>query len=91
MEVVILKKDTPEWNTAWEWLGDHPINDNISNPKEALNDGEAWQYLSSYLKDGVLISQFRHRNHPKTNNLYSCSYRHESYDEANFEVRRKVK
>jgi hypothetical protein len=91
MEVVLLKPESPEWNEAWEWLGDHPVNDNIDNPKEALNEGEAWQYMGSMLKDGVLITDFRHRFHPKTDAMYKCSFKHEVYDEKNFQIKRKIK
>lgn len=91
MEAVILKQDSEDWLGAWGWLEAHPVNQGLSEPKVALNEGEVWQYMGSYLKDGVLISDFRHRNHPRTNAKYSCSFEHPEYDEKGFEIRRKLK
>lgn len=51
----------------WEWLAAHPINKDIEQPSLAMNDGEAWQYMGSYMQGERVIHSFRHRNHPVTN------------------------
>lgn len=89
MEYVLIKPDSEEWNEMWEEVKNHPINDNIENPTLALNMGEAWQYMGSYKKNGIVISDFRHRCHPKTDNLYRFSYEHTSVADDN--IVRKVK
>jgi hypothetical protein len=91
MEGVILKQDSPDWLGAWGWLDAHPINTGLPEPKVALNQGEVWQYMGSYLKDGILISDFRHRCHPRTNDLYRLSFKHPEYEEASIELRRPIK
>lgn len=91
MEAIILKQDSSDWEDAWNWLGNHAINQGLEEPKVAKNVSESWQYMGSYLNKSILISEFRHRLHPKTNNIYRATYRHDSYNEANFEMRRNIK
>jgi len=76
MEFVIIKQNTPEWEEMWNWLAKHPINEGLDEPSLATNDNESWQYMGSYRKDDKVISDFRHRNHPVTNNLYQVSFAH---------------
>lgn len=80
MELVLIEIDSAEWNYMWNWLASHPINEGIENPSLALNDGEAWQYMGSYKQGDRVLSQFRHRNHPKTNTVYSTSIEHKNFD-----------
>jgi len=65
MEMVLIKKDSQEWNNMWDKLASHPINEDIENPSLSVNEGEAWQYMGSYRQDTRVIHEFRHRNHPK--------------------------
>lgn len=65
MEMIFIKRDSQEWNNMWKVLSDHPINENLSEPTLAFNNGEVWQYLGSYKNKDVVIHEFRHRNHPK--------------------------
>lgn len=80
MELVLLETTSPEWNKAWDWVAKHPINEGIDTPDLALNNGEAWQYMGSYKQNDVVISQFRHRDHPRTKGYYSLTYKHEAFD-----------
>lgn len=70
MEMLIIKRDSPEWNWMWSQLASHPLNEGIEESTVALNtlNGEAWQYMGSYRgKDGTVVSEFRHRSHPFDN------------------------
>ena len=90
MELIILKRDSESWNYAWDWLKAHPMNAMVIEPSVAENNGEVWQYMGSWLKDGKLISDFRHRNHPITGNRHSFSIAHPSYKEEDIEKRSKI-
>lgn len=62
--MVIIKRDSDEWNRMWEWLSKHPINEGIDEPTIAFNEGEIWQYMGSFRnKDNRVIHTFRHRCH----------------------------
>ena len=74
MEMILLKQDSAEWNSMWETLANHPINEGLKSPKIAFNDGEQWQYMGSYRQDGKVIHDFRHRFHPKTNGVYRVTF-----------------
>jgi len=65
MEMVLIKKDSQEWNNMWDKLANHPINESIEEPSLAVNEGEAWQYMGSFRQDTRIIHEFRHRNHPR--------------------------
>lgn len=67
MELVLLVVGSAEWEYAWNWLASHPINDGITNPSSAINNGESWMYMGSYKQDDRVIHSFRHRNHPRIN------------------------
>jgi hypothetical protein len=56
----------------WETLENHPINEGLEDPRVADYEGEQWQYICTYTnKDRTkFITEFRHRNHPKTNDVY---------------------
>lgn len=69
MDLVLIKEGSDEWNTMWSMIETHPINEGLEEPKVALNQGEAWQYMSSYLQNDKLLHEFRHRLHPRTNKL----------------------
>lgn len=73
MELVLIEPYSPEWDFMWDWLANHPLNLDIPNPSAALNDGEAWQYMGSYMQGEKVIHQFRHRNHPVTNGVKQVS------------------
>lgn len=69
MDLVLIKEGTDEWNHMWSIIETHPINEGIDEPKAAFNQGESWQYMSSYLQNDKLLHEFRHRLHPRTNKL----------------------
>ncbi len=73
MELITVKRDTAEWLHMWLWLELHPINVDLDNPMECENEGETWQYMGSFKNKGKVIHEFRHRNHPKTNGVYTAS------------------
>lgn len=74
MELVIIKEGSNEWNYIWDYIAKHPINEGVDNPKVALNNDEAWQYMGSYKQDNKVIHTARHRSHPKTNNRYNLTF-----------------
>ena len=76
MEMLLLKVESKPWEEMWEWLSNHPINEGVDNPSLATNMDESWQYMGSFRNNDVVISEFRHRNHPRTNNVYKLSYQH---------------
>ena len=65
MDLVLIERNTPEWEYMWQWLESHPINEGIEDPREAVNNNEAWQYMGSYKQDNKVIHSFRHREHPR--------------------------
>jgi hypothetical protein len=69
MDLVLIKEGTDEWNDMWSIIETHPINEGLEEPKAAFNQGESWQYMSSYLQNDKLLHEFRHRLHPRTNKL----------------------
>jgi hypothetical protein len=76
MDLVIIERETAEWNYMWEWLENHPINEDIEEPRLALNNGELWQYMGSYRQDNKYLSEFRHREHPRTNKIEKIVFEH---------------
>ncbi len=73
MDLVLIIKDSPEWNYMWEWLHNHPINEGIEYPTFTLNEGEGWQYMGSYKQGERVLHTFRHRHHPKYNRVETVS------------------
>jgi hypothetical protein len=69
MEMIILKENCPEWEYAWNWLANHPLNKGLENPDIALHNEEGWQYMGSYRQNGQVIHEFRHRSHPVTDTV----------------------
>jgi hypothetical protein len=64
MNLILVKQNSPEWEYMWNWLANHPLNQQLENPSLALNEGEAWQYMGSYKQIDATIHTFRHKNHP---------------------------
>ena len=91
MEMVILKRDSSDWNYAWDWLKAHPINEGLEEPHVGFNNGEVWQYLLTYRNGDKLITEFRHRCHPVTQDVYRVSVEHTLSGEGNIEVSKKIK
>jgi hypothetical protein len=92
MDLVIIERESAEWNYMWEWLENHPINEGIENPRLALNNGELWQYMSSYYQNGKILHEFRHKNHPKTNNIQRMVFEgSDKFNETQIAVRKKVR
>jgi hypothetical protein len=54
----------------WDELENHPINYSQENPSICENNGYSWEYRGSFKQDNILLSEFLHRSHPKTNQLY---------------------
>ncbi len=73
MQIIFVKRDTPEWDFMWLWLELHAINAGLENPIVAENEGEVWQYMGSFKNSNKTVHEFRHRNHPITNEVYSAS------------------
>lgn len=90
MEFVLIKINSPEWETMWNWVAAHPINQGIDDPSTALNEGESWQYMGSYKQGTKVISSFRHRIHPTTNNLALLNYSHVDFNTESVEREYKL-
>lgn len=69
MELVLLVIDSPEWEYAWNWVAEHPINNGLEEPSVALNNGQTWEYMGSYKQGSRVIHSFRHRMHPVTHKV----------------------
>jgi hypothetical protein len=91
MDMILLKKDSTEWNAMWETLANHPINEGLEYPMVAYNDGEQWQYMGSYRQDDKIIHDFRHRNHPKTLDVYKITFNGNQVPEEQIDKVIKVK
>ena len=91
MEMVVFKKGSPDWDFIWNWLSEHPINEGLEEPHVAFNNGEVWQYMSSYRNGNTIVSEYRHRNHIKTNDVYRVSVQHELISEDSIEFSKKIK
>jgi len=74
MELIFVKQDSTEWEYIWDFVAKHPINEGLEEPKIALNEGEAWQYMGSFKNKNRLIHEFRHRYHPNTQNVYNLTF-----------------
>ncbi len=85
MKLVLLKPNSPEWEFAWNWVMAHPLNQGIEDPSTATNEGQAWQYMGSYYNDEKLISEFRHRIHPRTGQTQKLSVEHKEFNKESFE------
>ncbi len=66
---LILLTTGPEWDYMWDWLSNHPINENVAEPTLAMNNNEAWQYMGTFKQGDRYIHNLRHRCHPITNNV----------------------
>jgi hypothetical protein len=73
MELILIEPNSKEWNYMWDWVANHPINNGLDDPSTAINNGEAWQYMGSYMQDNKIIHQFRHREHPYNNKTQHLS------------------
>lgn len=78
MELILLKIGSNEWENAWEWVANHPINEGYDEPSLVPNKGAGWQYIGTFKnKDGRAISEFRHRNHPRFQRREYIKFAHE--------------
>ena len=92
MELLLIKEDSPEWVIMWDKVASHPVNEGLENPKEAFNEGEAWQYMGSLKENNKVIHQLRHRKHPVTQNLYNLVfYASSDIDSEQIDEHRKIK
>lgn len=69
MELVLIKPQSPEWDWMWNWLSQHPINENITEPSVATNENESWQYMGTFKQANKYVHCLRHRKHPLTQNV----------------------
>jgi hypothetical protein len=92
MELVFVKQDSTEWNYIWDFVANHPINEGLEEPRLALNNGEAWQYMGSFKQNDKLIHEFIHKNHPNTNSFYKMTFNgSEDFEESQIEISKKIK
>jgi hypothetical protein len=91
MEFVTLKESSPEWGYMWDMLRLHPINGGLDEPCIALNEGESWQYMGTFRQGEILISDFRHRNHPYSNELAKVTLSHVLENEESIRTSSRIK
>lgn len=76
MELVIIKRGCSEWDYMWNWLASHPMNQSLPEPAVCQNQNEAWEYMGTYRKsNGEAVHEFRHLNHPVTDNIMTLVVR----------------
>ena len=73
LQHIYIQPETYEWEYIWHWLDNHPINKGIETPSLALNDGEVWKYMGTYMMGTDAIHSFRHMKHPRTGEVSSLS------------------
>lgn len=91
MEFIILKEDSQEWGIMWDMLRLHPINAQESEPCIAFNNGEVWQYMGTYRNKETLISEFRHRCHPYSQEMARVVLPHILEDESSIYRSARIK
>jgi len=67
--MILIKRNSSEWNYMWSWLEKHPLNEGLEEPTVAYNKdySESWQYMGSFKQNDKVIHEFRHRAFPKDN------------------------
>jgi hypothetical protein len=92
MEFLNIKHNSTEWDYIWNFVANHPINEDIDEPMVALNGGEEWQYMGSYKHKDKIIHEVRHRLHPKTNGVYKLSLNaSDTFDDTQIDVLAPIK
>jgi hypothetical protein len=92
MELIFVKQNSTEWNYIWDFVAKHPINEDLEEPQTAWNEGEAWQYMGSFKNKTKVIHEFRHRQHPKTNDVYKITFNgSETFSDDQIEKQTKIK
>lgn len=66
MEFILINQDSIEWKHIWDYLEQHPINDGLTEPKSAENQGYSWEYIGSYKQGNRIIHELKHFCHPST-------------------------
>lgn len=65
MEMILIKRDSQEWERMWDNLAMHPINEGYEAPSLVVNEDEGWQYIGSFRHGKQVVHEFRHKNHPR--------------------------
>jgi hypothetical protein len=73
MEMILIEPNSTEWEYIWNWLEQHPLNNDVEDKRLALNNGEGWQYMGSWRQGKKVIHELRHRNHPATQTVQKLS------------------
>ena len=91
MKFILVKINSPEWEYMWNWVEAHPINAGLEDPKEALHNDEAWEYVGTYSDDLRAVHTFRHKLHPITNKIENLSLSASStFNVEDIETERKL-
>jgi hypothetical protein len=85
MEYKLIKIDSPLWNSLWDELALHPINDSQEHPSTCENNGYAWEYRGSFKQGDTLLSEFIHRDHPQVNKLYRVVLSRKSFNKEDIQ------
>lgn len=92
MEFLKVKFETDEWKYMWDFVANHPINEGIENPFEALNENEVWQYMGTFKNKNKYVHEFIHKNHPTTNSSYKIAINgSDNVSEDQFDIRLPIK
>lgn len=68
--LVHAERDSPAWNAAWQGLAETIKRDRLGDGKDLdqARGGEGWQYMGSVITKTGQSHEFRHRNHPVSEN-----------------------
>ena len=65
-KIIVIEPTNAEWGRMWNALARDPLNIGLSDPKEAMHEGECWQYMETVTRRNGTWHIFRHRCHPKS-------------------------
>ena len=90
MDIVIVERETPEWQFIWDYIAKHPINEGIIAPELSTNNGQTWEYMGSYRQGNKVIHSMRHRSHPRDNQRKDITF-HASEKFTNEQISKVIK
>jgi hypothetical protein len=91
MEYIFIKTDSKEWGDMWDFIRTHPINEGLEEPCTAEHNGNEWQYLGSFKNGNIVISDFRHNFHPRTELPYKITYQHKDFNKDSIAKSSRIK
>lgn len=75
MEIILIRKNSGEWERMWDELGSHPLNTGHDQPSVVWNEGEVWKYMGSFRgRLGWIVHEFQHLHHPVTGMIQNLKF-----------------